>query len=193
MRGNLFQPLGVQEELGFRREEREKEGGEWEGRVASVSTWSKEEGGELRKGRKCVPWSSQGFTEGSRDCMGGVGVWASAEGYASVLKAVLEMDERVLKRGSWETLFEPALGGESQEAMLKLIRENEWAQEEFGCNVPVEEDAFASWSLGGFVTEKGYEGWLGKGTAMWFGFSNCFWVSFGSFATWKIVKLMADG
>lgn len=57
---------------------------------------------------------------GGKECLGGAGVYCSAEAYYKFLSAVLRWDGRLFKKGeSFEELMRPQLEGEVERAFVE--------------------------------------------------------------------------
>jgi CubicO group peptidase (beta-lactamase class C family) len=79
--------------------------------------------GGLEYHADAMPWQDDAGNEVS-DCMGGQGVFTTAEEYAKVLKAVLTNDtnEKLLKKATLEEFFKPQLSGESRAALNGFLQ-----------------------------------------------------------------------
>lgn len=161
---NIWSPIGARD-ITFWPEQRE----DMKDRRADISSWDE-------SGKKAVPLFGFDLINGSKDCLGGGGAFASPQDFLLVLQAVLRGDERLLKKESYEELFKPQLSNVSQEALSALLKGSEWMNEELGANIPLE--AGKTWSLGGLLCLDDCEGWMWKNTLLWTGMPNIVWVGF---------------
>lgn len=167
MAENIWAPIGARD-ITFWPEQRH----DMKDRMADLSSWDESESSGAKK---AVPLIGFDLINGSKDCLGGTGAFASAKDFMRVLQAVLQEDERLLKnKDSYDALFTPQLSEASQEALTALLKSNEWLNEELGVNIPLE--GAKSWSLGGLLSLDEYEGWMGRNTLLWTGMPNIPWV-----------------
>lgn len=123
---------------------------------------------------KAVPLVGFDLINGSTDCLGGGGVFASARDFLALLKAVLVGDVRLLKEKSYEELFRPQLSAASKQALHVLLESDSGLYNELGGNIPL--SGQKSWSLGGLLSLDRYHEWMGKNTLLWQGMPNIRWV-----------------
>ena len=128
---------------------------------------------------KAVPLADFDLINGSIDCLGGGGVFASAQDFMALLKAVLVGDARLLKEKSYEELFRPQLSAASKQALQALLESDRGLYNELGGNIPP--SGQKSWSLGGLLSLDRYDGWMGKNTLLWQGMPNIRWVMSATF------------
>ena len=114
-----------------------------------------------------------GFRDDVDDALGGGGVFANAPEYLKVLQSILANDGKLLKSESVDKLFEPHLTKESQQALMKLL-ENEELNNRLG-GVPL--GTAKNWSLGGLLIQEDLPGWRRHNTLTWGGLPNLTWVS----------------
>lgn len=163
MAENIWAPIGACD-ITFWPEQRE----DLKDRKADISSW--DESG------KAVPLTGFDLINGSMDCLGGEGAFASAQDFMLVLQAVLRQDERLLKRESYEVLFTPQLSEASTEALNTLLKEIEWMNEELSMNIPLSQRK--TWSVGGLLSLDEDEGWMRRNTLLWAGMPNLVWVGY---------------
>ena len=135
-------------------------------RVADVSM--------LDEKGKAVPIAGFDLINGSTDCLGGGGMFASAQDFMALMKAVLVGDSRLLKEKSYEELFRPQLSGPSKQALQILLESDSVLYNDLGGNIPL--SGKKSWSLGGLLSLDRYHGWMGRNTLLWQGMPNIRWV-----------------
>ena len=124
-----------------------------------------------------------GFRDDVDDALGGGGVFANAPEYLKVLQSILADDGKLLKSESVEKLFEPHLTKESQQALMKLL-EDEQLNNQFG-GLPL--GTAKDWSLGGLLIQEDLPGWRRHNTLTWGGLPNLTWVSFTQAAALTVV------
>ena len=123
---------------------------------------------------KAVPLVGFGLINGSTDCLGGSGVFASAQDFMALLKAVMVGDSKLLKEESYEELFRPQLSEPSKQALQKFLESDSKLYNDLGGNVPL--SGQKSWSLGGLLSLDRYYGWMGRNTLLSQGMPNIRWV-----------------
>ncbi|KAL8718940.1 MAG: hypothetical protein Q9225_003984 [Loekoesia sp. 1 TL-2023] len=124
-------------------------------------------------GVKAVPLEGIDLINGSVDCLGGSGLFASAQDFLIILHAVLTEDERLLRKESYQELLTPQLNDASEQALNDLLARDSRAYHFYGMNVPL--PAHKSWSLSGIVTRDEQPGWMGRNTVLWGGIPNIIW------------------
>lgn len=136
---------------------------------ADVSMLSPEDG------KTAVPLEGFDISGGLDDCLGGGGMYASANDLLTALQAVLHRDPKLLRESSWEELCADQLEPNSRAALQDLLRTDDQANVYYGMNVPRE--GSKSWSLAGILSLDDYPGWMGKNTLLWGGITGLMWVS----------------
>lgn len=139
------------------------------------------EGAPAERG-KVVPYKGSLLNDGVTECLGGQGCSGSMTAFVKVLRSLLADDGKLLGKDMSGRMFEPQLG-EAPRRWLNGLRAmpEVWAQ--FPGHYPpgIELD----WGLAGMITCAKDEGWRGKGTMMWSGLPNLFWVSFAAGKAWS--------
>ena len=135
-------------------------------RVADLST--------LNVTGKAMPLEGWDLDNGSTDCLGGGGVFATAQDFLALMKAVMGGDSKLLKEKSYEELFRLQLSEPSKQALQALLESDSGLYWELGGNIPL--SGQKSWSLGGILSLDKYDGWMGKNTLLWQGMPNFRWV-----------------
>ena len=125
---------------------------------------------ELDATGKAVPLASWDLINGSTDCLGGSGAFASAQDFMALLKTVMVGDSKLLKDESYEELFKPQLSELSKQALQILLESEGQLYNDLGCNIPL--SGQISWSLGGFLSLDRYHGWMGRNTLLAQGIPN---------------------
>ena len=128
MTKNIWNPLGAKD-ITFWLEQRP----DMQHRTADLSSWASPNGSS-----KTVPLTTFSFVNGSTDCLGGGGAFATAQDFMKVLKAVLREDEKLLKKESYDELFLPQLSEESEKALHGLLASDEHMWEELGGFIPLD-------------------------------------------------------
>ena len=123
---------------------------------------------------KAVPITGFDLINGSTDCLGGGGIFTSAQDFMALMKAVMVGDSRLLKEKSYEELFRPQLSEQSKQALHTLLESDSVLYNDLGGNIPL--SGQKSWSLGGLVSLDRYDGWMGRNTLLWQGMPNIRWV-----------------
>ena len=123
---------------------------------------------------EAVPLTGWDLINTSTDCLGGSGVFASAQDFMAILKAVMVGDSKLLKEESYEELFRPQLSEPSKQALQILLESDSKLYNDLGGNIPL--SGQKSWSLGGLLSLDRYDGWMGKNTLLWQGMPNIRWV-----------------
>ena len=113
------------------------------------------------------------LSAGFEECMGGDAAYASMPDYFKILQSLLADDERLLKKETTKLMFSPQLSKESREAQAQLMA-NPQAVALFIGDFPMH--VGLDWGLGGILTTDDDEGWRKKGTMLWSGLPNLFWV-----------------
>ena len=138
-------------------------------RMADLSSWTSPDG----SGRT-VPLTTFSIVNGSVDCLGGGGAFATAQDFMKLLKAVLREDGRLLKKESYQELFVTQLSKDSEKALHDLLASNSEMYEELGGSIPL--DSRISYSLGGIMSTDSFKDWMGANTLHWHGMANLSWV-----------------
>lgn len=114
MKANLWEPLGIKDMTFFLSSRPDMKE-----RMADMS-W-REESGKFKLMSENLPYQDGEGAE-MADCMGGQGLFATAEEYIKIVRALLvtDEDEKILKKESVEEFFKPQLG-EASRGMLNMI------------------------------------------------------------------------
>lgn len=118
MKQNLWEPLGIKDMTFFLSSRPDLNA-----RMADMST--RGETGKVRY----TGWKAR-YSDGEgnevQDCMGGQGVFTSAEEYVKILHGLLTSDanERILKKASLEEFFRPQLGKGSAAALNAVLQDD---------------------------------------------------------------------
>ncbi|KAI8940811.1 hypothetical protein NX059_002073 [Plenodomus lindquistii] len=168
MKANIWEPLGIKDmtfHLSSRPDMKE--------RMADMSLLDPSSG-TLRHMRTRLPFLDGEGNE-IEDCLGGQGVFTSAEEYIKVLKAVLTSDEneKLIKKETANLFFSPQLGDESKK-MLNLTVQDGTLNNIFG-GTP--KHIIKDWGLGGLLLDSDNPAGMKAGTMIWAGAPNLIWVS----------------
>ena len=119
MRKNLWEPLGIKD-MTFKISSRP----DMKARMADMSERDEQSGKVKYTGS--TAWYSNADGSDLEDCMGGQGVFTSAEEYIKVLRAVLstDQDEKLLKKDTLEQFFTPQFN-EGASAALNAIMQDD--------------------------------------------------------------------
>lgn len=161
MRKNMFEPLGIKDITFFPDEHPGMKG-----RVASLTARGPDNG-------KVVPYTEPFLNYGSKDCFGGHGGYAAMTEYIKVLHSILSDDEKLLKKETAALMFQPQLTAESKRALNATLHIPEVAGMFVG-DLPTTINY--DWGLGGILVEGSIDGRRKKGTLIWSGMPNLFWV-----------------
>jgi len=114
--------------------------------------------------------------EGTKDCMGGLGVFSSAEEYIKILAGLLrtDKDEKLMKRESVEEFFKPQLSEKARASLNKLMKDEQMNNAMGGTPQGIGKD----WGLGGLLNMADVPEGRTAGTMVWGGLPNLSWVSF---------------
>ncbi|KAK7743151.1 hypothetical protein SLS53_004236 [Cytospora paraplurivora] len=163
MRERIWAPLGIENDVSFYP----KAHPQMKDRIADISTLS--EKGE-------PPAVDAPFFDilfGGTDCLGGGGLYASAEAYYTFLSAVFRRDPKLLKPESYEKLFRPQLDEKLEEAFNKFLdlspAHTQFLRLRIPSSIPMQ------WSFAGMVAKSGQEGRFEKGTTFWAGVPSVVW------------------
>jgi CubicO group peptidase (beta-lactamase class C family) len=117
MRANLWEPLGIKDMTFFLSSRPDMKA-----RLADMSMRNAE--GKVMYVDAPMPYQDNKGAE-VQDCMGGQGVFTSAEEYVKVLKALLvaDQDGKILKKESVEMMFSPQLSVGSKEALNAALHD----------------------------------------------------------------------
>ncbi|KAF4549646.1 Acyltransferase-like protein 2 [Elsinoe fawcettii] len=124
------------------------------------------------KSGKVVPYPLPFLNDGSKDCFGGHGGYATIEEYIKVLQSILRNDGKLLKKETVDQMFKPQLTPESRAALQQQVGTPEIVSMFIG-DFP--EPKQYDWGLGGILVEKDNEGRRKQNTLIWSGMPNCFW------------------
>ena len=165
MRERIWGPLGIMEdEAGFYPDKNER----MKAKMAGMSSLNEKGEGPAFD----LPGFDMLF--GGKECLGGAGVYCSAEVYYKFLSAVLRRDGRLFKKGeSFEDLLRPQLEGEVERAFNEYLAVDQAHVDTLACRIP--EGIRKNFSFAGLVTGAGQEGRFGKGTIFWGGVPCCQW------------------
>ncbi|GKZ57701.1 hypothetical protein AnigIFM49718_003030 [Aspergillus niger] len=112
------------------------------------------------------------LTEGVTECFGGQGAYGDMESYLEILFSLLVDDEKLLSRQTTEKLFSPQLSHSSKHSLNEYIR-NHPPNAFIGI---FDTESEYDWGLGGILTTQDTPSGRQKGTLIWSGKPNLFWV-----------------
>lgn len=163
MRERIWAPLGLENDISFypRTHPLMKD------RVADISTLN--EKGEP----PAVDAPSFDVVFGATDCLGGGGVYASAEAYYRFLSAVFRRDSKLLKPESYTELFRPQFDEKQDKAFNDYMVLSPAHTQYLRLGIP--ESIQMTWSLAGMIAKESHEGWFEKGTTFWAGVPSVVW------------------
>ena len=123
---------------------------------------------------KVIPWQGRPIYGGLAGCHGGGGAFGSMPDFMKILKSLLANDEKLVKKGTLAQMFKPHLDDKAAEGINKV-----WSSPGrtalFIGTFPT--DKKYDWGIGGLLIMDDIEGWRNKGTMIWSGLPNIFWVS----------------
>ncbi|KAI0601369.1 beta-lactamase/transpeptidase-like protein [Biscogniauxia sp. FL1348] len=163
MRARIWAPLGVEDDFSFFPHTKAgmKE------RMAEFSTLN--EKGEP----PAVDFSSYDMLSGTADCLGGGGIYTSANGYYTLLSALLRRDPKLLSPSSFDELFRPQLDERCEQALNDYIYSSEAHAHFLALGIP--KSVRKTWSFAGLVAKEPQEGRFGRGTILWSGVPSVEW------------------
>ena len=167
MTQNIWAPLGVRD-MTFHLDRRE----DMRARMAGMSFRDADSG-------KAVFMGAKAWDDPIEDDFGGAGVYCSMPEYFKVLKAVLGADGRILGGESWEEMGRPQLSDTQRGEMMRQLRDPEVNERLGALPLGAEKD----WGLGGMILGEDIGGGRRKGTLLWGGVPNLFWVSDASMSS----------
>lgn len=176
---NIFTPLGISDITYWA-----KKNPELAGRVVSMSIRDPSDPNGKAQAFKGPDSHAAAQTE-----MGGQGLYASVPSYHKILHSLLVDDEKLLKKETTATMFQPQLTKESRAALQAIYTSRPsrgpCAIGRFPPSIKYD------WGLGGVLTTEdvNQEGvtYRKAGCLNWSGMPNLFWVSL----TWSSLKLMS--
>ncbi|KAF2630465.1 beta-lactamase/transpeptidase-like protein [Macroventuria anomochaeta] len=166
MRQNLWEPLGIKD-MTFQLRSRP----DMKKRMADMSVRDEESGKVRYTGARMTYQDADG--EEVQDCMGGQGVFTSAEEYIKVLHALLttDEDEKLLKKETLEEFFTPQLG-EGASAAINAVLQDDMVNNAMGGTL---KDSKRDWGLGGLLLTEDQPDGKAAGTMIWGGLPNLIW------------------
>ncbi|KAK6829491.1 hypothetical protein PG987_010075 [Apiospora arundinis] len=162
-RARIWEPLGIKTGFSFYPKSREH----LKDRIADLSTLN--EKGEPPS----VDAAEFDMLFGGIDCLGGGGLFGSAEAYHTFLSALLRRDSRLLKPESYEELFRPQLSEHQEEEFNKYIARSPAHTAFLGMAIPL--SVRKTWSFAGLVAKEGVPGRFAPGTTTWGGVPSAEW------------------
>ncbi|KAH7087523.1 beta-lactamase/transpeptidase-like protein [Paraphoma chrysanthemicola] len=107
------------------------------------------------------------------DCMGGQGVFTSAEEYLKILHGLLTTEEngKILKKETVELFFKPNLGEGSKKGIEASLEDESWNNAMGGAPRSIKKD----WGLGGVLILGDLDDGKQSGTMLWGGLPNLIW------------------
>lgn len=165
MREHLWKPLGIENDVSFYPKLSES----MSGRMADIATLN--EKGEP----PAVDAATFDILFGGTDCLGGGGVFSSAQGYFTFMSAVFQRDARLLnKPASYDELFRPQLDDDAEKAFNDYLVLSPIHTQFLGLQIPLPQVRM-TWSLAGMVAKEALPGRFDKGTTFWAGVPCCYW------------------
>ncbi|OTA54874.1 beta-lactamase/transpeptidase-like protein [Hypoxylon sp. EC38] len=110
------------------------------------------------------------LTEGKKEAFGGQGLFSTMPDYVKLLHSLLVDDERVLKKETTSLMFKPQLSPKSKEALLEMTRNPAFLIGDFPQTNEYD------WGLGGILIDGDKHNYRRRGTLIWGGAANLFWV-----------------
>lgn len=163
MRTRIWVPLGIENDISFYP----KTHPHMRHRMADISTLN--EKGE-------PPAVDAPFFDilfGGTDCLGGGGLFASAEAYYKFLSAVFCRDPKLLAPESYTELFRPQLDEKAEKIFNEYLAMSPVHTQFLRLGIP--ESITMTWSLAGMVAKDRCEGRFETGTVFWAGVPSVVW------------------
>lgn len=121
-----------------------------------------------------VPFLEKVMILGDRtEELGGTGLFISTPSYLKVLKSLLVDDEMLLRKETTAMMFEPQLSAQSQDALQRYFSSKENVR---AMIADIPENVRYDWGLGGMLAMDNINWGRRKGTMLWAGWPNLFWV-----------------
>lgn len=120
---------------------------------------------------KVVPSLGPDLNAGVTDCLGGQGVYGTPGAFMAVLRSLLLDDGILLRPETAGRMFTPQLTTPSKHKLLQVVKDPSLMIGDF----PVTEEY--DWGLGGILIDGEAHPNRRKGTLIWSGVANVFWVS----------------
>ncbi|OBT41107.1 hypothetical protein VE00_08539 [Pseudogymnoascus sp. WSF 3629] len=121
-----------------------------------------------------VPFQKPFLTEGVGECFGGQGVYTNMEDFIKVLHSLLLDDGKLLNKQSTVSLFRSHISKASKDALNSFL--NSCGSNPAFIGVFNNQDEY-DWGLGGLLALHDQPSGRTKGTLLWSGKPNLFWVS----------------
>lgn len=164
MQKNMFVPLGIKR-IAFSPHLTP----EMQEDVAKIADRDPESG---RMKNRTAP----GIADNDTDCFGGHGCYADLTDYVKILDSILNDDEVLLKRESTAEMFRPQLTSEAKKGLNTVIHIPE-IHDYFIGGLP--DTVTYDWGVGGILLDTDDTATKRKkGTLLWSGMPNLFWVCF---------------
>lgn len=161
LKTHIWEPLGIQD-MTFHLDRRE----DLRNRMLGMSLRDAVSG-------KAVFTGAKSWDDPIEDDFGGAGVYSSMPDYLKVLRAALSADRKLLGAETWEEMFKPQLNEPARESMMEQLQDPE-VNDRLG-NLPLGSEK--DWGLGGMLLQEDVKDGRRKGTLLWGGVPNLFWVS----------------
>lgn len=111
-----------------------------------------------------------------KEACGGQGACGTVAEFVEILSSLLNDDERLLKKETTAMMFEPQLTPNSKAALVESFKEPGWAVGHFP------DTGEYDWGLGGLLIDGDKHPYRKRGTLLWSGNANLFWVGIIFFA-----------
>jgi CubicO group peptidase (beta-lactamase class C family) len=119
------------------------------------------------------PYKGPYITDGVEDCFGGNGAYGNLEDYMKILTSLLVNDGKLLRKETADQFFQPQLTAGSKAAQKAIIQDPAKIKLFVG-DYPT--DMEYDWGLGGILVQSEGRTRRSKGTMIWSGMPNLFWV-----------------
>ncbi|KJZ72358.1 hypothetical protein HIM_08284 [Hirsutella minnesotensis 3608] len=162
MAAHLWAPLGIQDDVSFYP--KAKPG--MRARMADIGTLPDSQ-------PPAVDAPDFDILFGGTDCLGGGGLFASAQAYYAFVSAVFRHDGRLLSPESYAELFRPQLDVTVEQALNDYFARSPMHTQFLALGIP--HDVRKTWSFAGLVCLDGQEGRFKKGTTFWAGVPSVEW------------------
>jgi CubicO group peptidase (beta-lactamase class C family) len=157
---NIFEPLGISSGTFWPGRKPELEA-----RRVPMAFRDEKTGGTIEKPDEIS------FNTTNTECFGGQGLCISLDDYLKILHSLLVDDEVVLRRETTALMFQPQLTPPSKAKLLEVMEDPAWAVGDF----PITREY--DWGLGGILVDGDSHAFRKRGTLIWNGAANLFWVS----------------
>lgn len=119
---------------------------------------------------KVIPFTGVDLNRGVTSPIGGQGLYGRMDEYMQILHSILIDDEKLLRPETAAEMFKPQLGQAPKKTFLRTMEDPSWAVGDFPDTQEYD------WSFGGLLVDGDSHPYRKRGTLIWGGAANIFWV-----------------